>query len=369
MKSVYIHELFAFHFRNFNTLKIKLDPKNNVFFGRNGHGKTNLLEAICLASSFKSIRPAKNRDLILFDQERSRIKANIGGHDHFNVEIDIFLQGKKGKISENPVESVSAINRKLAVITFVPDDLHIVSGSGAFRRNLLNQTGTGLFPVYTALHRRFEQALLRRNRLLKTPHVDQQELEAFNQIFVETAASLIKARHAAIDILRPFFKSTLAHISGNSISTDITYESMNTSEQDSEKDIQSILWQKLKTLHSEERLRRITLVGPHLDDLTITMGALAARHTASRGQSRAIVLALKIAQIHCLATTRKITPILLLDDVLGELDKNNAERLLDTIKAIDAQTFITTTQLELLPKSCKNYKAFEIHQGTIKKEN
>ncbi len=365
MKSVYIHQLFAFRFRNFDTLKIELSPKINVFFGKNGHGKTNLLEAISLASSFKAIRPAKNRDLILFDQEQSRIKASIAGHDHFNVEVDVFLQGKKVCISGKSVKSASAINHKLAVITFVPDDLHIVTGGASFRRQLLDQTANGLFPIYAALYRRFEQAILQRNRLLKTPGSSQQELEAFNQVFVQTAAPLIKARHAAIRILLPEFERNLAHISGNSISANIAYESIDVTKQDSEETIQTSLWEKLKTLQTEERFRKTTLLGPHLDDINITMGTHPARHTASRGQARAIVLALKMAQMHCVASVRELTPILLLDDVLGELDQNNAQRLLETIKEIDAQTFITTTQLELLPDLCRDYKAFEIHQGTI----
>jgi len=366
MNQVFIDQIFAYHFRNLKMIKFKPSSQINIFFGKNGQGKTNLLEAICLASSLKTIRSVRNRDLISFGKEQSHIKASISGQDAFTVEVDVFLQGKKVQIANKAIKSSSTINQKTAVVTFVPDDLNIVTGSASFRRHLLDQTASGFFPTYLALYRRFEKALLDRNRLLKSSMLDKAELEAFSEVFTQTAAPLIKARREAIQILRSEFIDTINEISAGIINADIAYECAIADSNEEEEQIRKALHEKLESLKKEEIFRKTTLYGPHLDDICIQIDSHLARHIASRGQARAVILALKTAQINCTAALRNLTPILLLDDVMGELDPNNTKRLLNTIQHLGAQTFITTTHLNVLPSDFTNYQSFEIEAGEIK---
>jgi DNA replication and repair protein RecF len=362
MKSVYIKKLSAVNFRNLQSVELIPHEKLNVFLGQNGQGKTNLLDAISLGASLRPIRvPKQSADLILFGQEQSLVRAQVCGHDSFSVEVSIFAQGKKVKVAGKPVRDSNHVNSKTAVVTFVPEDLHIVSGSASYRRRLLDQVAAGLFASYVPIYRRYEKALLHRNRLLKAPRIDKAELHSFNNVLADSAAPLIKSRLAALQLLKPLFDVAIKEISGKTFDVDIAY----LSEVKSESEIATLLLAQIKNKESEEYARRVTLCGPHLDDLDIRLNGHPARSVASRGQARAMVLALKIAQMESVARERQLAPILLLDDVVGELDPNNAQRLLDTIERVSAQTFITTTHIEALPSNWRGCHTYSVFAGSI----
>lgn len=365
MTPVFIEKLFAFHFRNLTSIQLNPDAKINVFHGTNGQGKTNLLEAICLGSSLKTINSLKNIDLIYFGQEQSRIKATINALDNFTVEVNVFNEGKKVQIGDKKISRLAALNQKTAVITFTPEDLCIVAGSATYRRRWLDQCANCLFPIYATLYNRYEKTLAQRNRLLKMSFIDLKQLISFNDILAQTAAPLLRLRQKTLTIIRPEFKKNISRISGNTINAKIEYASFSSLFPDEENEIKNLFYEQLAIKNNEELIRKTTLVGPHLDDINITINNIAARNSASRGQARAIVLALKIAQIDCTATLRNITPILLLDDVMGELDLDNAKRLLATIKEIGAQTFITMTHLAIMPAGFYDYAAFSVNNGQI----
>lgn len=350
MKSVFICQLSAINFKNLASVLLEPDPKLNIFLGQNGQGKTNLLEAISLACSLKNLRSAKNPDLILFGQNESRIQSHIQSHDEIDVDIAIFPEGKKVLVNEKPIRDASALNQHTAVVSFIPDDLHMVIGGPAFRRTFLDQLCSGLFALYSGLYKRYEKTLLHRNRILKSPIIDEQELKSFTQILNVCAEPIIAARRQAIEILQTPFNQTFENILHDHLAIEISYVP------------KLILEENL----NEEKMRRVTLGGPHLDDLHITLQNHAARSTASRGQARAIVLALKMAQMKVVAEHKQLAPLLLLDDVVGELDPDNARRLLETIDALGAQTFITTTHLDALPANWRSCRQFEVSAGQIR---
>ena len=322
-----------------------------MLWGNNGQGKTNILEPISLLGSFRTFRSLKTTgDLIQFGMSEGMCSGAFKrGEIGTKVRMEI-RDGKKSNLIDNkPVRDRQKIHEKIALVTFIPDDLNIVSGSGANRRQLLNQLCYNLYPTYATLYRKYERALGQRNQLLKQYPIPNSELDAFTEILIQLGEDINEHRRRALDIWDPLFQTGLSAITGGALDIAVDYPTMDlASEYESRRD--------------EEIARRSTVVGPHLDDLEVRMAGELARYSASRGQCRAIVLAMKLAQIEAIRRLREMNPILLLDDVVGELDQVFAKYLLEHINRCETQTFITTTHLDLIPVAVN--RSFEIFGGS-----
>lgn len=352
MPSIYLRHLKLHQFRNLADASLDFGEGITVLWGHNGQGKTNILEAISLLASFRTFRSLKTTmDLIQFGLDEGMCSGSFKrGEVDTNVRMEI-RDGKKSNFIDNkPVRDRQKIHEKIALVTFVPDDLNIVSGSGSNRRKLLNQLCYNLYPTYATLYRKYERALGQRNQLLKQYPIPKSELDAFTEILVQLGEDINEHRRRALDVWQPLFQASLASITDGLLDVAIDYPAVDLAEQFSRR-------------RDEEIARKTTILGPHLDDLEVRMNTELARYSASRGQCRAIVLAMKLAQIEAIRRLREMNPILLLDDVVGELDHHFAKHLLDHIHRCETQTFITTTHLDLIPM--KADRSFEISCGKI----
>lgn len=323
----------------------------NLLISPNGHGKTNLLDAISLGSQLRLMRPIKqNSDLILFGESAAHVDTSF---ENCQVSIDILPEGKKVKINQKPTREAHALREKIVIVSFVPEDLGAVMGGASFRRRLLDQIAASLMPNYILYYRQYERVLLQRNRLLKQPLLDLAELDSFTQVLAQVAETIERMRLQALSQVKPFFFNAFSQLSTAKLSSNLNYLPSSAGD----------LKASLERLKSEERIRKTTLLGPHLDDLEIGLNDHAARFTASRGQARILILALKIAQLKAVFTHRQLTPMLLLDDVVGELDPQHAAQLLQSIGQLQAQTFITTTHLSTLPEDWQQNPAFHLQNG------
>jgi DNA replication and repair protein RecF len=273
-----------------------------------------------------------------------------------SIQLDLTSDGKKVKINGKPTRDSQALAEKVSIVSFVPEDLGAVLGGAALRRRLLDQASASLSPNYVLYYRQYDRVLTQRNRLLKQPLVDLKELESFTEVLSGVASELERLRLEALNIMRPYFDKAMAQLSHGQLFGTLTY--VPTSGGDLKSAVVKVL--------SEERARKTTLRGPHLDDLDIDLNGHPARFTASRGQARLIVLAFKIAQLQAVDAKRGLKPILLLDDIVGELDPHHAARLLETVTHLGAQTLVTTTHLSMLPNDWKPAHVFEVQQGSIK---
>lgn len=351
-----LRHLKAVYFRNLKSISLDPKPGLNLFIGDNGQGKTNLLDAIATGAQLKPIRPVKqNSDLILFGEREARIEAQFGEESTLTVSVHIDLDGKKVRINNKPTRDSFALREKIALISFVPEDLSAVMGSASLRRRLLDQITASLYPNYALYYRQYEKVLLQRNRLLKQPLVDLVELSSFTEVLVQSALSIEKARILALEHIRPYYEEAVSKLSDGQLTSQLAY--LPTSSGD--------LKSGLEKIKAEERARKTTLLGPHLDDLDILLNEHPARFSASRGQARVLILALKIAQLQAAFAHRSLSPILLLDDVVGELDPHNALRLLQVVEQFKTQTFITTTHLSALPVDWQAGQVFEVKEGSV----
>jgi len=354
-------ELHVDGFRNLRDVGLVPHPRLTIFVGDNGQGKTNLLEAIHLVSALRPLRAVeKARELVAFDRERGVVRGRFDLDGPLDVEVVCEARGRRATVGGKAVRDVATLASRLGVVSFVPEDSTIIRGSPGDRRRGLDRFAYGLLPGFAQASRRFEDALEQRNRLLKDPVVDEDAVSAFTPPFIEAAVELTRLRQEATRRWAPAFAAEARAIGDDGLVASIAYRSGIVDDDEDNDDfaigplpepaaLRARLEERLGRGRAIERRKRSTLCGPQHDDLLITKGERPARFLASQGEARALVLALKLAAVRVQAEGRGAPPLLLLDDVAGELDRQRATRLLLAIDETGAQCFVTTTSTATLP--------------------
>lgn len=299
--------------------------------GANAQGKTSVLEAVCLVLRLQSPRTAATGETIRFGCPRFSLDAHAGDtHLVFHYGPD----GREILLDSKPQSRTDDYLDVARVAWFANTDLELVRGSGSVRRRYLDFLGTQCVPGYRKTLRSYEKALRSRNALLKDNR-PRREVEAFDQPLLEAGAILVDARSQLCGALAPLAEAACLEISGGTDALQIAYEP----------GADGPLGAALEASRTEEIRLRQTLVGPHRDDLKLTINQLPADAFASEGQQRGVALALKLAQARHLEAVQNRSPILLLDDIFGELDPERRNRLLASLPA-RSQAIITTTFLD-----------------------
>lgn len=346
------------HFRNLTSVDFTPNERFNIFDGANGQGKTNLLEALYLLSSVKSFRPQKSADLIEFGQTKAILEARVdrGGHERV-VKIEVGERGKKVYLNNNPVRNLSDFFGTLNVVMFGPEDISLLKGSPSERRRFIDRAIFNAHPGYATDTMHYEEVLKQRNALLKQPSIDAALLSVYDEQLIQYGAAIIKRRLDFIDEFRPVLARTFQSIFDDSFDADVAYEVRWLAEPlvdpgevfTDQLEIERQLASALERTRFEERDRRHTLVGPHRDDLCATLQGRSVKNFASQGQNRAFVLAMKSAEITYLEERYHFAPILLLDDVSSELDRDRNRFLFDFLRnRMEGQVFITTTHRDFI---------------------
>lgn len=371
-------------FRNLERVTLEPHPRLNIFVGENGQGKTNFLEAIHMAGALRPMRKiARNRDLIHFQRDEASIQTIFQLDGPLPVDIKIEPTGRQARIAGKRVREVMDINRHLAVVSFIPEDLAMVRGSPQGRRRNLDAFAFSLDAAFARVAKTYDGLLERRNRLLKENWIDPQVLDAYASPLIEAGAELTMARFHLLERWCAPFQKAVKMISGGQMDAELGY--MSAIEENDDlltrgstpriEELRDSFARRLKESAERELVRRNTLVGPHLDDMIFYTGSHRARHFASQGEARALVLALRLSQVRIIAADRGVAPLVLLDDVAGELDPKRSECLFSLIDEVSAQTFVTVTHLEALPPHgpCSAYKmvngaVLPHHEGSRQEE-
>lgn len=341
-----------------NLVEVELSPSRRVtlLVGDNGQGKTNLLEAIHLAASLRPLKQLeRQRDLVGEGRERAIIRARFDADGPVPVDVIVEPHGKRATIAGKAVRDASELWRKLGVVAFLPDDNALVRGGPELRRRMLDRVAFSLDPGFAVVARRFEEALERRNQVLKAPRVDEELLASYDTPYASAAAALALARAQAAHRLAPRFAAEARAIGGGELDATLRYQAAlddTLGDHPAATGHDELATRALEALRCARALdvkRRTTTVGPHHDDAALFAADRRARFLASQGEARALVLALKLAQLRLVTEVRGAAPLLLLDDVAGELDRARAARLFAAIDETGAQTFVTTTHATTLP--------------------
>ena len=318
-------------FRCFETIRVELAPGFNFFVGENGQGKTSILEAACVLLRLQSQRSTTLAPLIRIGQKSFAVAGHLDKH-----LLEFRYSGLRRKIAFDEVEQRGAAEylRLGRVVSLANTDIELIRGGSEFRRRYLDFLGLQIEPTYRPTLRSYERALRARNALLKSASPRPREVAAYNQPLVEHGAKLSAMRAELLERLAPFAADAHGEISGSNETLRIKFAPGN------EKDFAADL---ARSGAQELRLRQ-TVVGPHRDEIELQVNGMLAAHYASEGQQRTVALALKIAQARVLTAAGGAAPLLLVDDVFGELDPQRRNHLLGSLPR-DAQKLITATSM------------------------
>lgn len=328
-------DLLLRDFRCFEECRVTLHPEMTVFIGRNAQGKTSLMEAACVLLRLQSPRTANRGELIRFGAKTMLIEAAWNGHRlRCAQSATVRRLAVDGAVCGRSAEYLTNSGR---VVWMDHRDMNLLRGGAEHRRRYLDFAASQMFPDYLKALRGYERALRGRNYVLKRDAVIAwRQADAFAKVMNEFARVLIARRQELVQILQPHVTRIHAELSGGS-ETGVTNYAPSFEE--------ASLFEKLLSMREEEQRLRQTQAGPHRDDLQLILNDLDATSFASEGQQRSLALSLKIAQAHALEEKAGSPPLLLLDDVFGELDAYRRRALLKLLPA-GTQKIITTTNLD-----------------------
>ena len=325
-------ELQLRNFRCFEALRVEFAPGFNFFLGANGQGKTSILEGACVLLRLQSQRSATLGPVLRMGEKSFLVNGTLDRH-----LLEFRYSALRRKLSFDHVEqkSMAEYLRLGRVVSLANTDIEMVRGGSEFRRRFLDFLGAQIASGYRPTLRAYERALSSRNALLKAPAPKPRELAAYDAPLLEHGTRLSAMRAELVARLRPAAVAAHRDISGMEELLGLEFAPGNAD--DFPADLARSRVQEL-------RLRQ-TVVGPHRDDLTLLVDDKAAAQYASEGQQRTVALALKIAQARVLAAAEGAAPLLLIDDIFGELDPSRRNRLLDSLPR-ESQKLVTATALQ-----------------------
>lgn len=326
------------NFRSYADETFEFNPAVTIIVGPNGSGKTNLLEGILVVARGGSYR-AKDADLVSFNKPWARLDAQ-GGEDRTVKLTPSEATKKLFEISDKTYKRLPG-RLSLPVVLFEPGHLRMLSGSPEGRRSYMDELLCQTSTEYAGNLRRYKQVLAQRNALLKQPAATiEQQMFAWNIKLAQLAGKLVQARLELVDTIQESIAPLYKKLSKSKAIVAVAYDS-----KCDVKQYESSLLRRLESQAELDRLRGFTGSGPHRDDLAVTINEKPLSISASRGESRTIVLAMKIIELQLIEAARQAKPILLLDDVFSELD--GARRHALTSYLADYQTVITTTDADI----------------------
>ena len=358
-------------FRNLSQVQLSPSAHATIAVGQNGQGKTNLLEALYFLATLKPLRAGRLSELVRWGSQGARVTGRFllkGAEREISVEVgggtrQALVDGKKAASLEEYFGGVS-------VVAFTPDDLEVVKGGPDARRAFLDRAVFNRFPAFLRESREYARALKNRNRLLREGHaVEAAYLEAYDETLARAGARIYARRRALMAELAPRAQATFASIGRTVDPAVYGYHPAHMGGDFPTADEAALAVALRESLNA--RLRRdldrgFTSVGPHSDDVSVTLGGRSARAYASQGQQRALVLGWKIAEIENLEAAMGFLPLLLLDDVSSELDPERNAYLMTYLAKSGAQVFLTTTDGSLVrAAAAEDTLWLSVHAGQV----
>ena len=334
------------HFRSYPRLDFRPGTGVNLLVGKNGSGKTNLLEAINYLSVLRSFRRAPEEALLADGKETAVLRGGVTGPASQH-QIEILLsrtERRRVQVDGKRPRKNTDIFDTLRCVTFLPDDLNMVKSSARARRRFLDELAGLLHPAATADQGQYEQALRQRNALLRrdSHQADLDALAGFETQLAASGARVFLRRRGAIDSLAEHMKAAYTRLGPETLTW--SYESKWASSDDDEARLVDALADRLETDRRRDMDRRMTAVGPHRDEPRLLLDSSDSRTHASQGEQRSIVLALRLATFDLLADRFDDPPVLILDDVFSELDSTRAAAVTERLPG--AQAFLTTSRVD-----------------------
>ena len=359
-------------FRCYAAVDLSLEPGVSTLIGQNGQGKTNLVEAAGYVATLGSHRVSSDAPLVRQGAERAILRAAITSAERDSlVEIEINPgRANRARVNRVAVPRPRQVLGVLRAVLFAPEDLALVKGDPDQRRRYLDELLVAAAPRYAGVRSDYERVVRQRTALLKSGRAHRLPdgaLETWDEHLVRTGVELLAGRLGLTGTLRPLVAKAYAAVSGEDGAAGINYRqrSVEESEESTDRDVLAArLRDALAEARSEELDRGVCLVGPHRDDLDLTIGSLPARGYASHGESWSMALALRLAAYELLRADGG-DPVLLLDDVFAELDTARRDRLARLVAGAE-QVLVTAAVPADVPASLTGAR-FDVAEGTVRR--
>jgi len=351
-----LRKLTLRHFRNVGFAALELQGRQQFLVGANGQGKTNLLEAAGFLTALRSFRAAENKLLVGHGQHTAAIACELDHERQGETKVTIKLRhdGKELWCDNARVTKLGDYLGKFPTVVFSSQDLQLVRGAPAGRRRWLDMTLAAMDATYLRALQTFTRALAERNALLKKGNAGDGQLAAFERTLAPAAAQLIALRAEGVKAIGAAVTAAYARVCDDVEPAGIMYEP-NFADASAE-----ALLVRLESGRGRDAQFRTTLVGPHRDDFRFSVKHTAAKDFASEGQQRSLVLALRLAQAAWFQSKCGIRPVLLADDVLGELDPARRRRFW---AAIDPESQVIATGTSLPDAELGAWQVFQVADG------
>jgi DNA replication and repair protein RecF len=344
LKALGIASLAIRNLRNVERADFLALPRFTVLSGHNGQGKTTLLEAIYLVCTSRSFRTAKLAETIAHGAPAASVRAIFAeGAEGDTREQVIGLQGARRKVTLNGKRppSLASYAVQSPVVVFHPGELMLSSGPAGKRRTLLDRIALFVDPSSSDHLQRYMVASRARQRLLETRGSAATGLDAFEKLMAVHGSAVGRARAGATERLAGELVRAFSRITHDARSLEARYDAGGPEDEQA-------LEEMLAMDRDRDRRRGSAGAGPHRDDLELRLGGHDVRSYASQGEHRAVTMALKMAELWCIAEVRGVQPMLLLDDVSSELDVARTALLFDYLRESPGQILLTTTRPELI---------------------
>ena len=359
-RGVHLAHLRLRDFRNYTRLDADFGPGFHLLLGNNAQGKTNILEAIYLLATLRSFRGVGGAQMIRHEAKGYFVGGNVVGQGEHEIKMYWSAHERKLSLDGQPVKKLADYLGVLRAVVFCTEDLQLVKGAARTRRRFLDLLLTQTSAAYLPLLQRYTVALRSRNALLKQPTPDERALESFSSELIKLGNELIRFRTELAPKLSPLARLAYRRISHDAEELRIEYQPS----------VKADFAVELAQVRSRERTYRSTLVGPHRDELQLLLNGKSAAQFGSEGQKRSLAIALKMAQAEYLTGIHSAPPVLLIDDVMGELDvkrRSGFLPLLERAHRSHGQIFMTATEENWPQELGKDLQRWEVTAGNLQK--
>lgn len=365
-------KLNLLNFRNYSKIEVIFSDGMNILIGENAQGKTNILESIEILSLTKSHRVNNNPNIIRIGENYCKIRGVVANdYSISRLEFSLNENVKKVKLNQHEIKKISDYISNLNIIIFTPDDLEIIKDSPGIRRNLLNVEISQLSKLYLNTYNEYSKILKTRNEYLKTLFTSQNPnyiyLDAITDKLIEKSIIIYQKRYEYIKLINNKINRYFYEISGFKdlkirYIPNVEFSSFDSSE----------LAKKLSNIFKNNINKEIsygmTLYGPHRDDFIFEINDTNLKYFGSQGQQKLAILSFKLSEIDIFKKIKNSIPILLFDDIFGELDIKKRNKLLDIIKKECVQSIITTTDInDINEKYLNDSTIYVVENGNIER--
>ncbi len=371
---MHVSRLTLHDFRSYDTVEIDLEPGATAFIGSNGQGKTNLVEAIDYLSRLDSHRVSGDAPLVRSGSERAVVRADVVRGDRTALlELEI-TPGKanRARINRGALPRTRDLIGVLRTVMFSPEDLALVKGDPSDRRRFLDSLLVLRTPRLAGVRADYDRVLKQRNTLLKSArgrrNVEIATLDIWDENLARTGAELVSTRLLLLDALAPHLAEAYVRVAAAAAPdrrvVNATYKpslDLDADQRDQEA-IRQALLDEIARRRNDEMDRGISLVGPHRDDVTLTIGDLPAKGYASHGEAWSLALALRLASFELLREDED-DPVLILDDVFAELDQGRRQQLAELVGDAE-QVLVTAAVADDVPEALKGHR-FNVAGGEV----